>query len=500
MKYAVLALLVIMACPPVYNWSDALVDMAPHGRGADVAMEIVEFLSKARVRTDAKTGEFFDTLGKSIARFQISRLYESELMRDLPDGFKGVAFYGRQGAAHYHMGLTDADYGRVTLSNPGEFFTQMGLKKLDEKDRGGTLFTGTIAAKAVFGEFSHQNAAALTDGLLKVLDPENIKKMQCFKERQNRHIQNESLQVVHEYYKAFPLSTDILKQYVFIYHSLVRRYRHEGREYTRSHFRAMFLMDRLRADYPAIAAHLDSLRNFYTVEMSVLNPQGNTVLTLTFDSKDDFFSFYTYTAGGMVIPRDRNDMPVFDEAFFPSQMENAVFDARVNTLVNVYGLKFISQGIKGRIAFDLGPQKGRLEMTLVDFPKTLVTGRLGSVVPAWVIELAIPQNMGSIVDEFFETMINSREGKGAFIAMEWDESSKNGVDFSFFAQSDFLDNFYVRFAMAAANYQLRTTGQARQEAASFVEGYFAALIKDLNLYSAKGSEAAYADAAKTPSD
>jgi hypothetical protein len=291
-----------------------------------------------------------------------------------------------------------------------------------------------------------------------------------------------------------------MKQYIFIYHSLVRRYRHEGREYTRSHFRAMFLMDRLRADYPAIAAHLDSLRHFYTVEISVLNPQGNTVLSLTFDSKDDFFSFYAYTAGGMVVPRDQNENPVFEEAFLPSQMENAVFEARINTLVNVYGLKFISQDIKGSIAFNLGPQKGRVEMTLAEFPKTLVTGRLGSVLPAWVIELAIPQNMGSIVDEFFDTMTSSRDGQGAFIAMEWDESAKNGVDFSFFAQSDFLDNFYVRFAMAAANYQLRTTGQARKEAASFVEGYFAALINDLNLYSANGNEAAYADAAKTPSD
>ena len=232
----------------------------------------------------------------------------------------------------------------------------------------------------------------------------------------------------------------------------------------------------------------------------MLNPQGNTVLTLAFDSKDDFFSFYAYTAGGMVIPRDQNENPVFDQAFLPSQMEDAVFETRINTLVNVYGLKFISQDIKGRIAFNLGPQKGRVEMTLVEFPQTLVTGKLGSVLPAWVIELAIPTNMGAIVDEFFGVMTNSRDGKGAFIAMEWDESAKKGVDFSFFAQSDFLDNFYVRFAMAAANYQLRTTGQARQEAASFIEGYFKALISDLNLYSADSGQPVLLDAEQALAD
>jgi len=31
MKYLALALLITMSCPPIYNWSDALVDMAPPG-------------------------------------------------------------------------------------------------------------------------------------------------------------------------------------------------------------------------------------------------------------------------------------------------------------------------------------------------------------------------------------------------------------------------------------------------------------------------------------
>jgi len=472
----------------------------PQGRGADVAREFVEFLGRASIKADARTQVFFDVLGKNLTRFQIEKLYESEHLRDLPEGFKGAAFYGRQGAAHYHLGLTDSDYDRVRLKEPGEFFTQMGLKKLDEKGPDGTLFTGTIASKAVFKEFSHKNAAALLESGLKVMDPENIKKIQCLKDRQTRHIQNESLQMVHEFYKAFPQSTDILKQYVFIYHSLVRRYRHEGREYTRSHFRAMFLMDKLRADYPAVAAHLDALRNFYRIDITLKNPQGNILHTLSFDSKDDFFSVYTYTAGGQVIPRDDQGVPIFEQAFYPTELKQASFTAQIDTLVNVYGLKFISQGIVSRIEYDLSPEKGRLELSLVDFPKTQVTGRLGSVVPAWVIELAIPQNMGSIVDAFFGTMVRSRDGKGAFMALEWDTSAEQNVGFGFFAQSDFLDNFYVRFAAAAANYQLRTTGQARQEASDFIGKFFAALIADLTLYSVQNGGAAPAQTAEASSN
>ncbi|MEW5734963.1 MAG: hypothetical protein AB1921_08910 [Thermodesulfobacteriota bacterium] len=468
----------------VYNFGDAVRDMAPGGRGGDAALSLVRFVKGFNGKTDDRTREFFGYLDKTLSSFSWDKLVKNPYTRPLGEGYDGVVLQGGKAGDQYFFRLSDTCYDNVSVISFGSFIAEMGLKKNGEA--GSTpKYSGFFRAKAGTSVFSHRSLVNLAEGLLKVLDPENIKAMQTYKERNLRYIKNDSLQVVHEMYKAFPKSSEIFRKYIYIYGTQLLRDDSNEKPVTRVRVAMLMQMKELSRDYPAIADYLDSMRGLLTCRLKLLTPDGLCFTEVLLDTREDFLTLWTITREGYAIPWGKDGKPVFAKAFKPSELTDFSFTTQMDLAFDFYGLKLDIPGIRMACRYKDEKDKGTFTLHQENAPPSLVSGRLASVIPKWVVDLAIPKDFGSHVDEFVSTMYRANKGRGSMLTLTWNMKDPSQVAFSAAGESEFAENFLTRLAPAVFIHQMRLKDETKEEAGRFIANYMNGLEQDLIPYASE---------------
>ncbi len=477
MRGWLLAALIVGAAASVYNFGDALRDSAPNGRGAEAVYDLLSFIEGPRLSMDEPTKDFFAYVEKSIGDFDFGKFYGNKYLRPLAGGYKGVVLQGTRGTAAYNVRLSMSDVECMEPNGLGNFIAEFGLKKT-----AGRSYLGRVKAKAGTAALSHNNVTALATGLMKVVSPENMKAIQAFKGRDTRHIPEEALQVIHEFYKAFPRFANIFKKYVYIYHSTLKRDSAGGQEFTRSTVRAFFRMDEITRDFPALSDYIKEVRGFFRLHAVARNRQGHILADFLLEAKEDFLSLAVLTKDGKLIPYDAKGAPVFAEAVALNALTDYAFDVSADLDVDVYGLKFDTPDIRVACRFRDAPKSGTFEARLSAPPRTTVSGKLAGVAPPWLLSLAIPSDIASQVNAFTDVLYRANSGEGTYLRVFFDTTHPDDVVMRLNAGTEFADNFFLGFALAVLSHRLHISDGVVNEALMFFHRAASALRDDVDTY------------------
>ncbi|MBP7735611.1 MAG: hypothetical protein KA369_06515 [Spirochaetes bacterium] len=470
-----LALTVWMNIAP-YNFGDVLKDISPDRKGMDAAREISRLLDRTSVRhvSDPETDEFMKYLRSVMEQFDFMKLYESRYFTDNGGGFRALRYQGCTAGDKYHEGIMTRKDGRCALSHAWDYSTEYGLKKNDASVAGARSFIVSVESSTATKSYSHRNVMLFVEGLLKVIDPDNIRNLKAPESPLYPEIEGISRRVINEFNRSFPRVSGLFNRYSVIRSFLDVR-SHDNKPYTRLAFRYGYCIANIKEDFPELGKSLENVRGFYRITMVVRNSGNRTVMTVVFDSREDALSLTLCTRRGRLIPIDDTGNPVFTEEISLTSLKDYSYKAVVEMVHDVHGLSFTTDTMVVSFRYRDEPARGSWTMKLEDVSKTRISGSYYHIIPPWMINMFIPSNMEQLIYDLSRVMVKANGGSGSIVSFEWDTGNANNVILRFRALSEFMDNYFMKYALrvwskkAMSNEKL--TGEAKALRGKFIEAF-----------------------------
>jgi hypothetical protein len=431
-----------------YTFNDTLRDIVPGGQGKDAVKEIVRLLERTdlQYRSDPETDAFRKFMRATLENFDFMKLYESPYLKDLGNGFRGLGYQGCSIDNHYLVNIVTEKNDRCEVSHIWDFSTRYALKKNDACIAGGRSFIATIDSTTATGRYSNRNALLFFDGLLKVIDPVNIRSLNAPVCELYGDIKGDSRKVIDEFYRQFPKVSELFNRYSTI-RSFLEIKSHNNIQYTALSFRYGYRLKNLKADFPELAKSISNINGLYLINMKVKNAANHTAMSIVFDSRDDVLSVSLYTRRGRLIPFDDAGNPVFSEELSLSNARDMPYYAVFDMVHDVHGLKFITDNMVVRFRYRDTPGRGLWTMKLEEVSKTRITGSYYHIIPRWLIDMFVPSNMEQMVYDVSRVMLNANGGAGSSITFEWDTRNPAHVMLRFSAISEFMDNYFLKYGL-----------------------------------------------------
>ncbi|MCB1157927.1 MAG: hypothetical protein H7A25_02825 [Leptospiraceae bacterium] len=429
---------------------------------------------------DEHTEKFHKYLSNSIERFEFKDLYESEYLSDKGSGFRGVSYKGKNKNSGYHIGIIQGNIETVSLDSKGDFVAEFLLrrnKKVSTKSKSysnSESYTGKISSKMNSGKASHRQALLLAEALLTVLSSSNISELLYPKVRRlfsNLKDEN-SIRILGDFENSYSNLSSFLNQYVSLKSLLFTGPEKSTGINIKGNLRLPFI----RRDFPYMGDYLDDLESLGSVHITLYNQQRHKLLSFSLFSENLEFNCRLYTLEGKVIPFSKTKL-YLAEAFLPTQLKQYVFQIHISFQINVYGLYFKNNKVLVNANFSDKSENGKLSFKLQNIAPTQVSGGFSHIVPAWLIDMFIPGNIEELIQHFTETMVRANSGTGSFVHLGF--TKKDSFLFRIQAESEFLNNFLVRFGLKVWNYRILPYEEARDDIRKFLQTGIHFLMKDL---------------------
>ncbi len=459
-----------------YTFDDVVRDIVPGGKGVDAMKEISDIVDRTsqQFRTDPETEEFKKYFRKVLENFDFMKLYESPYAKDRGDGRRALAFRGCSMNGFYLETIADKKDGACGLARIWDYATEYSLKKNDSCIVGGRSFIVSVNSTTMTRKYSHRNAMRFVEGLLKVIDPGNIGRMNAPESSLYPEVDGISRKVINEFYRSFPGVSALFDRYSVI-RSFLEIKNHRGVPYTRLTFRHGYRMKNLKNDYPELGKSLSNVEGLYRIAMAVKNGGNRTVMVVVFDSREDALSLTLNTRRGRLVPIDDAGDPVFSEEISLTSLRDIAYRAVVEMVHDVHGLKFTTDSMVIAFRYRDMPGRGSWTMRLEDVSKTRITGSYYNIIPGWLIDMFIPNNMEQLIYDVSRVMLKADDGAGSRVSFEWDTGDANSVTLRFNAVSEFMDNYFVKYGLrvwsrkALANERL--TREAKELRGKFLDAF-----------------------------
>ncbi len=470
-----LALTVWMNITP-YGFDDVLKDIAPGRKGVEAAREIALLLDRTSVRhrTDPETDGFMKFLRSVMERFEFMKLYESRYFTDSGGGSRALRYQGCTAGGHYTEGIVTPKTGRCALTHAWDYSTEYALKKNDACVAGGRSFIVSVESSTMTKSYSHRNAMLFVEGLLKVIDPDNIRSLKAPESSLYPEIEGISRAVINEFHRSFPKLSELFNRYSVI-RSFLEMRRFDNRPYTRLAFRYGYRIANIKEDFPELGKSLANIKGFYRITMAVRNSGNRTVMTVVFDSREDALSLTLCTRRGRLIPVDDVGNPVFSEEISLTSLRDYSYHAVVEMVHNVHGLTFTTDRMVVGFRYLDAPDRGSWIMKLEDVSKTRISGSYYHIIPPWMIDMFIPNDMERLIDDLSRVMVKANGGSGSAVSFEWDTARTGNVILRFRAVSEFMDNYFMKYALRVwsrkAMSNERLTGEVKALRGKFIEAF-----------------------------
>ncbi|MBN2080489.1 MAG: hypothetical protein JW838_16075, partial [Spirochaetes bacterium] len=448
MTSALIAILTVWLQVSPYTFDDVVRDIVPGRKGGPALKEIAHLLEKTTLRVDRskKTEKFNKFMISTLERFDFMKLWKSRYFTDIGEGFRGVRIEGRNREEGYAVNLVEPGGQPGGPSRMWDYDTVYALKKNDRSLAGGRSFVVSIRSRTATGRYSHRNGMAFVGGLLRVIDPASIGRFNATECGLFANLEGESRGVVNDFHRSFPRVSRFFNRYTII-RSLVSTREYEGIPYTHCDIRYGYRMDALGKDYPRLAKAFMEIRGLYLITMDFRNETGDTILALVFDSRDDVLSCTFYTRNGRFVPFDSDLRPLFNREIAPGAVKNFSYHAVMDMVHNVHGLKFTTKGTILRFRYHDSPKKGFVTARIQEVGRTVISGRFYNVLPPWLIDLFVPNNMEQLIAEVSRVMAAAHDGRGTSVRLGWDTGNPADVKLDFSAVSEFVDNYFIRYGL-----------------------------------------------------
>lgn len=458
-----------------YSFSDAVKKVS--GKDRDGLISFLSFFKKLVLVTefDPKAKEFNEYLDKSVSRFEFSDLYNSKYMKTGSNGEKYVVYSGEYTNKSYKISLLDSEYEAVGISRFGDFATRLALKRNTVSSVSeGTFaksesYTGELKAKTVFGKVSHETGVALIEEFLRVIDPDNINKMEDLTPAFYKDLKKkEEQKVVGIIAGDFPKFLKYIHYYTKANKALELK-ESGGKKYTKLDIQGFVNRRTVQKDFPYLMSYLEDISDLGWIHISLFNLENRKLLDLHLNSKTLELQLVAFTHQGKVIPfvlEGKQEVLDFTKTIELTKLNSFPFQAKVSFFGNIYGLKFDNSEILFDALYSKKPNLGSVQFKLQKIATTKVSGGF-TIIPAWLIDMFIPGNMEEIVNHFFQVLVRANNGKGSSIVFYW-EKENNIWFFRTQAESEFLDNFFVRFGLRVWNHIIWPDEDARKNLSQVV--------------------------------
>lgn len=457
------------------TFKDAVKGLGPGNTGVLVARELIGVLNlmSERLSYDEKARQFFLFLNDALEDFDFARLYESPYLTPASGGFKHIVLSGKNQGSGYQVSLGDAPADKSALGN-----ARAEYRMRKNEIQGDKTYTTQLEFEAALKKFDAQAMARFIEGFLRVLDPENMKKLQAPASDAFPEIKTETRKVFDQGMADFPQTTRMLSKYLE-FRSFAEIKDAGGKAYTDVSLRGHFRMAALEADYPQIRKFLKDIRNLFILQVYIGTGKGQNLMSVIINTQTEEFFVGFKTAGGKVIPMQKDGVPAFSEAVTLTGVSDQKFFVALNAFVNVYGLKINTGNIGAYLRYQANLEKMSFFAKITSIPEGKISGALFGMVPTWVIDLSIPSDLQTLMNKFSQTILKANNGEGSRAEIAW---LKHGGDAALkaSASTEFLENRFIRIGMKIWVRKFRPNESVQEDIRLFIGRFTRAILADLN--------------------
>jgi len=486
-QLAILYVIVILICYTpsafcAYNFTDALKRITPNNQGAYDGLEFLKTLRKILVthQSEPEVSEFLTFWYNSVQQFNFYQLYNSPFLKPGDNGYRAVIFQGYHQVNHFQLALPSETGESIPMSQLGDFKSSFGLKQNDTCITGDRSYSGYMDTQIALKQFSYKTLAEMLEGLITVIDPDNLDALNPKESQRFEEIDGFSRKAINVFDQTYPRFQKYMDEF-FILHSALER--KSSRYIPFTHFKLVVEFDfkNLQKDFPDLYYQLKRLERLFQFKLSFQNKHGNHIMDIFLDSQDTFFYLDFYTHQGKVLPFSPEGKPIFEEAFYPTKVTDYDFHMIVDIFFNIYGIKFRTENIKIDCSYKSRKKYGKVHFKLDEIPKTEVSGRAYHIVPTWFIDIMIPGNIDQLIDNFCKVLLSANNSQGSYLSLRWDTNKPDNVFLNPHASSEFIDNFFILFGFQIWHEKFKMSDES---------------AADLNKLSVRGLEALILDLSK----
>ncbi|WP_243393438.1 hypothetical protein [Leptospira perolatii] len=460
---AIIAVLLVFAsaASAAYSLKEIPDSIGPDGR--NISRQFLQFLKIVAMKNqyDGKAIQFHKYLDRSLERFELKNLYNSEYMhREGSSHF--VTYRGRYSSEGYKVSLENVRFHDVPIPQFGDFSAEFALKHNANPKFGGNSYSGNLDLLTHMGPFTHKHGLNVMDSGLRFLNAENVKNISAPNTSIFKKVKDaESRKVLNDFAHSFPALAKYLNYY-FGLDSLVKvKAEGKGEGITEFVFDGN-VEQTLMVDYPELGDYLDDIKYLGWVKARIMNSQGRIVSEFYIETKKSEIKFRFFTKDGKIIPFDLKGNFYPGESFHLNGLSEYPFAVNVSLEANVYGLVLDNEFIQLQGKFSNTSNSGVLNLKVAKIDKFDVSGAFAYLAPSWAINLFIPGNLESIIHEFTETVVNANDGKGTVVVLRWDRDSSKTI-MKTHVETEFLDNFFIRFGLKIWNHRVLPNEDARDD-------------------------------------
>jgi len=467
-KHICLILLINLFYMPLstyaYNFTDGLKKMSSEKQGVADGIVFLKNLRKilANNKAEPEIEDFLTFWYVSVQKFNFYQLYNSPYLKPLDNGYHAVTFQGHHELDHYKLALASATGVQRPIKDLGDFKATFGLKQNDTCVTGDRSYSGFFDSQIALQQFSHKTLAALLEGLVTVIDPDNLKTLNDKESDRFTEIEGLSRKAINSFNQTYPRALLMADQYLNLHSALCEK-THQLIPFT--HLKLIFELDmkNIKKDYPQLYYHLKRLRSLFQFNISFQNKKGNHIMDIFLDSEDTFLYVDFYTHQGKIIPFTPDGEPVFEDEFQPTAVRDYEFVLDMNIFFNIYGIKFRTDHVIVDCVYKRRKDFGNVVCKLKEIPYTKVTGRAYYVVPTWFIDIMIPGNIDKLIANFSKVLLTANDSEGSFMRLHWDTQKPHSVMFTPYVSSEFIDNFFILFGFQIWHEKFKMSNESASE-------------------------------------
>ncbi len=450
--------------------------------------DFLEFIEKAAAKTklDKNAEEFSRYLNRSLERFEFSDLYESKYVVKESD-HRWSTYSGLNRKEDFLVSLLNIPFDRIPSAAQGDFSAKYTLqeRKTSSFSKGvyadSGSYSGSLKLRQNFGKFSAEKIQSIADQLLQVIDIQNMEKLSSPSGNLFANLSGRlDRKILDHLSEDFPKTAKLLGGY-FRLEKLFSEYSFQGTNVLRLSIKGQIHLPYIKMDYPELGEYLSGISDLGWIHADILNSSGKKLAEINLDSSRLELFLKVFTDRGAVVPftggAGKEEL-FFKESVQISKLKNIPFFVNISFYGNIYGLRFENPGITAVGSAAVSKGRGELSVQLSQFPRTKVGGGFSYVIPSWLIDLAVPGNMEELIWHFSQVLVHANNEKGTKMYMNL------GAEGNFFrlnasADTEFLNNFFVRFALKVWNFKVAPDDEAKEDLKKFIAKIAKTVKEDL---------------------
>lgn len=420
--------------------------------------------------------EFNEYLSKIRSRLDFSALYNSKYLTQSSTGERLVVYSGEYTSSSYKIFLSNQDYNSIPLNKFGDFRSQLSLVKNTSPSLISKSYASSLSYSAAhkgsinLEKTSHMTLLTVIEEILKVVDAENIQKMEVLNSQLYNDLRREEeRKVLGVLQRDFPKFSKYLNIYTKISSALLVK-EFEKKKVTKVQLYGALNLRAIQRDAPFLAEYLMDIQDLGWIHIDVFHSSSSKLFEFHLDSEKLELQLSLFTEKGKLIPFTGfrgNEKLDFQNGVEFSKLKEIQFYGKLSFYGNIYGLIFENNGIHFRGDFNQTKDTGKFFVKLEKIEPTSVSGGFSYVVPAWLIDFFIPGDMEELVNHFFQVIVKSNRGKGAFIKLTL-EQIKNHWILNSQAEGEFVENFFLRLGLRVWNYKVYPSDDAYHNLAQLI--------------------------------